>query len=232
MKSVIGIITARGGSKSIPGKNIKELSGKSLLGYTAEAALASNLSRTILSTDSEDIASVGKQFGVEVPFMRPAELSVDTSTSLDTVKHALNWLKVNEGKVYDYLMILQPTSPLRTAADIDACIDLAIEKEADSVMSMVELEDFSVKKLKVLADDDLIKPLFEEEGASSGRRQDSEKVYKRNAAIYLTKVECIMNDDLFGERSYGYIMPPERSVDINAPIDFELAEFYLKRQKL
>ena len=224
---ILGIITARGGSKSIPRKNIIGLAGKPLLGYTAEVALASKLDRVILSTDDEEIAQVGKDFGVEVPFMRPNELAQDESTSMEVVQHALKWLKENEGEEYDYLMILQPTSPMRSVDDIDACIDLAVTSDADSVMSMMELEDFSPKKLKIITSEGVIESLLESEGAQSGRRQDAEAVYKRNAAIYLTKVEHILNGDLFGERSLAYVMPAERSVDINAPIDLTLAEFFL-----
>lgn len=231
-KTTIGIITARGGSKSIPRKNIKELAGKALIGYTIEAALASKLDRVILSTDDDEIAEVGKSFGVEVPFMRPADLAQDESTSMDVVQHALSVLKENKGVTYDYLMILQPTSPFRTAADIDACLDLAGENDADSVMSMVELEDFSPKKLKRIDENGIILPFLEEEGATSGRRQDAQEVYKRNAAIYLTKIEYIMRGDLFGKKSYAYVMSQERSVDINVLMDFEIAEYLLKNNNV
>lgn len=230
--SILAVITARGGSKSIPRKNIKELLGKPLLAYTIEAAQKSKLTRTILSTDDHEIASIGKDYGVEVPFLRPAELATDTSTSIEAVQHALQVLKETEGKVYDYLMILQPTSPLRTAEDIDASIDIALRTDADSVMSMVELEDFSPKKLKKVNDDGSIEPFFEDEGTLSARRQDEAKVYRRNAAIYLTKTEHILNGDLFGKKSYAYIMPPQRSVDINALHDFEFAEHLMKKYGL
>lgn len=230
MISVLGIITARGGSKSIPRKNIVDLGGKPLIGYTVEAARASKLTRTILSTDDVEIAEVGRNFGLEVPFMRPKELAQDRSTSIEAVQHALGKLEEDEGIAYDYVMILQPTSPFRSAEDIDACIDLAIEKDADSVMSMVELEDFSPKKLKYINDDGLIVPCIEEEGKTSGQRQEARPVFKRNAAVYLTKVTHIKNGDLFGERSYAYVMPHERSIDINAPIDLQYAEFLLSKK--
>ncbi|MCK4554420.1 acylneuraminate cytidylyltransferase family protein [Candidatus Parcubacteria bacterium] len=227
-KKILGVITARGGSRGIPRKNIKPLAGKPLIAYTIEAAKKSkHLTRCIVSTDDQEIADISQRYGADIPFIRPAELAQDHSASMGVVQHALKWLKENQGEEYDYLMILQPTSPLRTAKEIDECIKKAIETNADSVMSMVELVDFSLKKLKRI-ENDLILPLVEDEGATSSQRQDAEKVYKRNCAIYLTRAELIMQGDLFGRISRPYIMPEERSVDINKPIDFELAEFWLK----
>ena len=226
---VLGIITARGGSKGIPGKNIKELCGQPLIAYTIEAAQKSKLlSRCIVSTDSDEIAQVARKYGADVPFQRPASLAQDQSSSVDVVKHALTWLKDQNGERYDYVMILQPTSPLRDADDIDASIEIAIKTKADSVMSMYELSDFSVKKLKFI-EEGIIRPLIESEGMKPSRRQEASKVYKRNCAIYLTKSDLIMAGDLFGKVSRAYIMPEERSVDINKPSDFDLAEFWMKK---
>lgn len=226
----LAVITARGGSKSIPKKNIHDLAGKPLLAYTIEAAKGSALlTRTILSTDDEEIAEVGRTYGCEVPFMRPAELAQDDSTSMSVVQHVLSTLK-EEGEVYDYLMILQPTSPFRTAEDIDASIKVALEKDADSVMGMVELTDFAPKKLKRILDDGSIVPLFESEGKISSQRQSDAGVYKRNAAIYLTKTSLIEAGDMFGARSYAYVMPTLRSLDINAPEDLAYAEYLMRRQ--
>lgn len=228
---VLGLITARGNSKSIPGKNIKELAGKPLIAYTIEAAKKSRyLSRVIVSTDSEEIAAISRRFGAEAPFLRPVELATDQSTSLEAAQHALNWLKENQGEEYDYVMLLQPTSPLRTAEDIDNAIEKAAENDADSIMSLKELTDFSVKKIKKVAED-IIFPFLDDEGATSSQRQNLEKVYKRNCAIYLTKTKYILRGDLFGKLSLAYLMPEERSIDINQPVDFELAEFWLKKLK-
>ncbi len=229
--SVLAIITARGGSKSIPKKNIKELCGEPLIAYTIKEAHKSRVTRTILSTDSEEIAHVGRSYGCEVPFLRPAEISGDKSTSIEAVQHALNFIRENEGVTYDYVLILQPTSPFRIAEDIDASIRIAEQKDADSVMGMVALTDFSPKKLKRINTEDLITPLFEAEGKTSGMRQEDQGVYKRNAAIYLTKTGLIMGGDLFGERSYAYVMSEDRSVDINTQFDFEFAEYLMKKKK-
>ncbi|MFH1822320.1 MAG: acylneuraminate cytidylyltransferase family protein [Patescibacteria group bacterium] len=230
-KTILGVITARGGSKSIPKKNIINLAAKPLIAYTIEATKKSqHLTRTIVSTEDKEIAEVARNFGAEIPFMRPVELAQDLSTSIEVAQYCLSWLKENEGKDYDYLMILQPTSPLRTAEDIDNCVIKAIDTGADSVMSMKEIEDFSVKKLKRI-ENDLIMPWLEEEGKESSRRQDLVKVYKRNCAIYLTKTELIKEGDLFGSISRPYLMPDERSVDINSLVDLDIAEFWLKKEK-
>jgi len=228
-KKILGVITARGGSKGIPRKNIKDLAGKPLIAYTIEVGRKSKyLTRCILSSDDEEIIEISKSYGADAPFVRPESLAQDKSTSMSVVQDALTWLKKNNSEEYDYLMILQPTSPLRTAEDIDNSIEIAIKKNADSVMSVMELDDFSLKKLKKIKNG-LILPFIENEGIKSDRRQDLEKVYKRNCAIYLTKTELIMNGDLFGKKSYAYLMPEERSVDINRLIDFDLAEFFLKK---
>jgi len=233
-KKTLGVITARGGSKGIPRKNIKELCGKPLIAYTIEAAKKSTyLTRCIVSTDDKEITHISREHGADVPFVRPRELAQDHSISMEVAQHALEWLKENEGPPtggeYDYLMILQPTSPLRTAEDIDACITKIVETGADSVMSMVELDDFSLKKLKKIENDRIL-PWAEGEGAWTAQRQDPGKVYKRNEAVYLTRTDLIMRGNLFGEVSGSYIMSPERSVVINRPADFELAEFWMKRQ--
>jgi len=232
-KKILGVITARGGSKGIPGKNIKLLDGKPLIAYTIEAARASRfLTRCIVSTDYEEIANVSKKYGADVPFLRPAELSQDKSTSMVVVQHALRWLKENQAEDYDYLMILQPTSPLRTAQDIDGCIQKIIETDADSVMSMMELENFALEKIKRI-ENDIILPFDDSnrEGKQSTPRQLLDKAYRRNSAIYLTRTDLIMQGDLFGKISRPYIMPLDRSVDINEPSDLELVEFYLKKNK-
>jgi CMP-N-acetylneuraminic acid synthetase len=230
-KKILGIITARGGSKSIPRKNIKELAGKPLIAYTILAAKESKyLTKCIVSSDDQGIIRVSKEYGAEAPFVRPAELAQDNSTSIEVVRHAIGWLKENGKQEYDYIMILQPTSPLRTGYDIDECIKKIVEEDADSVMSMVELIDFSPKKMKKI-ENGLILPWIEDEGKQSSRRQDLTKVYKRNCAIYLTKTDLIEKGDLFGKKSLAYIMPEDRSVDINTLFAFELAEFLLNKKK-
>lgn len=226
-KKILGVITARGGSKGIPKKNIKELGGKPLIVWTIAAAQQSQyLTDFLVSTDDAEIAQVCLDAGASVPFMRPEELSTDAAKSIPVIQHAIQFQK-NLGKDYDYVMILQPTSPFRTAADIDACIEKIVTTGADSVMSMVKLVDFSIAKLKRIDSDDRILPLQEQEGTESKSRHDMEGIYKRNCAIYLTRVACIMNNDLFGADSRAYVMPDNRSVDINVPFDFVVAQALL-----
>lgn len=223
-KTTLGVITARGGSKGIPKKNIKELGGKPLIAWTIETAKASHfLDYFLVSTDDAEIAEVSRKRDASVPFMRPAELSTDAAKSIPVIQHALNWLRENEGRSFDYVMILQPTSPLRNAEDIDACIEKIVDTDADSVMSMVKLVDFSAPKLKVL-DGDIIKPWLSDEGKESKSRHELADLYKRNCAIYLTRTDLIMQGDLFGKVSRAHIMPAPRSVDINTPFDFLVAE--------
>ncbi len=223
--TTLAVITARGGSKGIPKKNIKELGGTPLIAWTIEAVKGAHyLTECIVSTDDTAIADVCRHFGARVPFMRPPALATDSATSISVVQHALTWMKENEGKEFDYLMILQPTSPFRTTDDIDASIKMIVDTGADSVMGMKKLVDFSAAKLKRIDEDGHILPWLEEEGSISKSRNELPPVYKRNCAIYLTKTSLIMTGDMFGGDSRAYVMPEERSIDINTPCDFALAE--------
>lgn len=225
----LGVITARGGSKSVPRKNIKDCAGQPLIGYTIQAIKESELlTRCIVSTEDEEIATVSKALGGDVPFLRPAELATDSTKSIDVVVNVLQKLAA-QGETYDYVMILQPTSPLRTAADIDACIRLADETKADSVMSIVSLEDLTLTKIKRIINGRIVPALGEEGGTRP--RQEQEVLYRRNCAIYLTKTSVVENGSLVGNDSRAYIMPADRSIDINTPTDFAFAEFLLERNR-
>lgn len=227
--SVLGVITARGGSKGIPRKNIRPLGGKPLIAWTIDAARAARrLSDCVVSTDDEEIVSVSRACGGRVPFLRPAELATDMAKSIPVVLHALDWLAEHEGKAFDAVMILQPTSPFRLVEDIDACVEKMEETDCDSVMSLKRLEDFSLPKLKRLEGDRIL-PWQEDEGKESAQRTAAAGVYKRNCAIYLTKIARLREGDLFGRDSRGYVMPEERSLDINTPFDFALAQFFVER---
>lgn len=230
--SVLGIITARGGSKGIPNKNIASLCGKPLLAYTIEAAKGSKLlTRTIVSTDSEEIAAIAKNYGAEVPFLRPEHLSTDAALALDVLAHAIRFIEEHDKQSFDYVMMLQPTSPLRTSEDIDACIRIAAETNADSVFSMKELLDFAPQKIKTIENGE-IKPFLQEEKGQSTPRHKGKKAYKRNCAVYLTKTGLILRSDQFGKKSMAYVMPQERSIDINDLVDLELAEFWMKKTNM
>lgn len=231
MPKILGVITARGGSKGIPKKNIKLLGGQPLIAYTfAIAKKSRHISDLILSTDDEEIAALAQKFGVEVPFMRPKELSGDTVPHVPVVKHALEFMENKQGERYDYVVIFQPTSPFRSVADIDETIKKALENKADSAVSLVEVDSPNPLKLKKLEGDRVL-PYFYEE-PEQGRRQDLPKVYKRSGAVYVSKRDLVINQGkLFGDFVVGHIVPKEQSIDIDTQYDWVLAEYMYKKLK-
>lgn len=229
---VIGIIPARGGSKGIPHKNIVLLNDKPLLAYTAESAHASRrLTRVILSTDDEAIAENGRELGLEIPFMRPPELSRDETPMLPVIQDVVSRLEAGN-EYYDAVMILQPTTPLRRAADIDGSIELLEKSGADSVISFVDVGEKHPARMKFIkADGRVIDPPFAE--LSEGqRRQDLQKLYLREGSIYLSRRDVIMKKNSFkGSDCRAWIVPSERTVNIDTPFDLFLAEQLIKYQK-
>ncbi|MAG11617.1 MAG: N-acylneuraminate cytidylyltransferase [Parcubacteria group bacterium] len=229
-KRFFAVIPARGGSKGIPRKNIKECAGKPLIQWTIEAAKKSALlDRFVVSTDDEEIGRIATACGADMPFVRPEELSTDSARGIDVAAHALQWANEESGP-YDYCLILQPTSPLRSVEDIDECIRKAVDTNADSVMSMYEISDMSPRKFKRIVNDKIL-PMAADEGATTADRHDSEPIYKRNCAVYLTKAEVMLRGELFGDDSRPYIMPADRSIDINETLDFKFAEFLLSERR-
>lgn len=230
---VLGLITARGGSKGIPGKNIKLLNGKPLIQYTIEAAKKSKkLDRIILSTDSEDIAQVARRCGCQVPFLRPEELSRDNSAHLDCVIHALDALKEQDGYDPDYVLLLQPTSPFRTYTDIDNAISMAETTGCDSVVGVCE-ESLHISKMFFVTSDKTLLPYAENtEGSTYVRRQDLATTYAENGAVYLQRANSLRfpptnmpnAGSLSSSSAKALIMPKERSLDIDDMFDFHLAE--------
>lgn len=224
---MLAIIPARGGSKGLPGKNIKHLNGKPLIAYTIEAAKASNqVSRIILSTDDKEIAKIGEEYGAEVPFMRPSSLAGDQAKSIDVYIFTLDWLEKNQSLSIDEFMVLQPTSPLRTGEDIDKAIDLYRKKKADSVVSYC-LESHPIGWHKYIDPEGKLKTIFEEEKLRN--RQDEIPTYYPNGAIFIFKKELIKTGRYYAKNSFAYIMPRERSVDIDTIEDFEYAEFLINK---
>lgn len=228
---VLGVITARGGSKGIPGKNIHLLLGKPLLQYTAEAALgAKRLSRVIITTDDEAIAAVARRCGIEVPFMRPAELSRDDTPSVPVVQHAVKFL-ADQGEQYDAICLLQPTNPLRQASDIDGAVDLLERTGADSVISFVDVGEKHPARMKFISPEGkVIDPPFAEQFEGQ-RRQDLQPLFLREGSIYLTRTPILMEkNSLKGNDCRAWIMPKERACAIDEPFDLFLAEQLLRRQ--
>jgi CMP-N,N'-diacetyllegionaminic acid synthase len=228
-KKVLGFIPARGGSKGVPRKNIRLLSGKPLLAWTIEAAKLSGVfDRLIVSTDDNEIAEIARKYGADVPFLRPKELSLDTSRGIDAVFHANTILK-DEGYCFDQLMLLQPTSPLRNHNDIISSLELLNQSgTALSVVSVCECEHSPLWANTI--GDDLSMKDFLPTVIKGKSRQQLPQYYRLNGAIYVAEWEYLCtNKGFLGDRTLAYIMPQERSVDIDTVLDMEFAEFLLSK---
>ena len=220
-RTILAMIPARGGSKGIKDKNITPLAGKPLITYTIEAALQSRyIDRVVVSTDSEKIAEVARNAGADVPFLRPAELANDTAKSIDAVLHCIEFVGD-----YTIFVLLQPTSPLRTAEDIDAAIETFIAHGEKGLCSVNEIGDHPILT-RTMDGDGMLQPLLNTN--STARRQDMPAFYHVNGAIYINRIDEINRDTSFNDNPVGYVMPRERSVDIDTVEDLKIAEIYLK----
>lgn len=222
--SIVGLVTARGGSKGIPGKNLVELAGKSLLARTVEAALGSTyIDRLVISSDDNEILAAARAAGCEVPFVRPAELALDDTPHAAVINHALSALDQN----YDYFVLLQPTSPLRDSADIDACIERCHEMQAPVAVSVTRFEK-NPGTIVALDDCFRVRPLFDPL-APEIRRQDS-MAYILNGAVYVCRCDWWgKNQRFLCESTVAHVMPADRSIDIDTPADLRLAEDQLRQ---
>jgi CMP-N-acetylneuraminic acid synthetase len=225
---VLGLVPARGGSKGIPRKNIRILAGRPLLEYTAEAAAqAHRLDRVILSTDDDEIAEVGRRCGLEVSFLRPPELARDETPTVDVVQHALNWLEAR-GAVFDAVCLLQPTSPLRRAEDIDACVELCERSGADAVVTIVPVPPEHNPHWVYFQSGDGELRLATGESAPIPRRQDLPPAFHRDGSVYVTRTEVLRRQNsLYGRRLLGYPLDGARSINIDTPADWDRAEALL-----
>ncbi len=228
---ILGIIPARGGSKSIPRKNIKELGGKPLVVWTIEAAKeAQVLDRLVLTTDDEEIAGVGKRHGVEAPFLRPKELAEDYSPTLPVLQHAVSWLRENENYRPDAVMLLQPTAPFRQPRHIKEAAELFEKSGADSMVSVVEIPGHLSPYWAVVANDEGWAHLFSGDQIKKRitRRQDFPRTaYAHNGAIYLFKAELLFHPEepnLYGDKVKLYPMAKEYSINLDSPDDWAEAE--------
>lgn len=217
--AILGLIPARGGSKGIPRKNVRLIAGKPLIVWTIEAALAAKtIDRVVVTTEDPEIAAIARTHGAEVPFLRPAELARDETPGIDPVLHALGLLSG-----FNAVVLLQPTSPLRTASDIDAAVALAGMGGGANVVSVTEAPhagwSFTMGATGVL----------EMDGRDIAvRRQDLPKQFTLNGAIYVSAPEGLRTDRSFlVPGTIGYPMPAERSVDIDTPLDWRIAEMLL-----
>ena len=218
-KTFLAIVPARGGSKRLPRKNILNLNGKPLIAYSIEAGLQSKyIDKVIVTSDDEEILNVSKEFGADI-IKRPDELASDIATSFDAIKHTIE----NVDK-YDYIILLQPTSPLRSAVQIDEAIDLLETKEANAVVSVCEM-DHSPLWSNTLPQDASMQGFLRDEVLNK-RSQDLEKYYRLNGAIYICKTDKLLEEESFllKENIFAYVMDRESSIDIDEKIDFKIAE--------
>lgn len=224
----IAIIPARSGSKGLPDKNILDLNGHPLMYYTIKAALKSGCFDTVMvSTDSEKYADIAKSCGAEVPFLRSEELSSDTAGSWDVVREVLTQYKVM-GNSFDYVALMQPTSPLRNAEDIKNAFKMLSRDNVHTVVSVTEVEH-PVQWCFTMPESGSMKK-YAESPYNQMRRQDLETHYRENGAIYIVNASKILNRDYnyYGDNCYGYVMPRERSIDIDNNMDFIIADIYFK----
>lgn len=225
---MISIIPARGGSKGLPGKNIKNLHGKPLIAYTIEAAIhAEGIERVIVTTDSEEIKEVALEYGAEVPFLRPAQLSGDESSAVDVYLHAIDFLQNESKKKIDKFMVLLPTAPLRTSHNIEESLDKFYTAQADTLISMKEAETPLSWYYKMDAQS-RVKNLGFDTCNSVKNRQMNDKYYIPNGAIYILDLKLLQEErTYYSDNTVAYIMSLEQSVDIDNALDFKLAELLL-----
>ena len=226
-KTFLAIIPARGGSKRLPRKNILDLCGKPLISWSIEAALKSKyISKVVVSSDDEEILNISSNFGADI-IKRPYELANDTATTFDTVKHT-----IDNFENYDYIVLLQPTSPLRNEKHIDEAIELLEEKQADAIVSVCEMEHSPLWS-NTLPQNGSMKNFLRKEILNK-RSQDLEKYYRLNGAIYICKTDKLLENKGFflKENIFSYIMDRKNSIDIDEEIDFFMAKEYIKYNEI
>lgn len=221
----IAIIPARGGSKRLPGKNIKLLGGKPLIAWTIEAAIKSNVfDRVFVSTDSQEIADISKKYGAEVPFLRPEYLASDTATTNDVITHLVDWFESEYNKTTSIIAVLQPTSPFRNAKHIVEAIKEMNDKSAKAIISVCRLEH-PIQFCNQLGPDGSMAGFVNVRNIK--RTQDLEPTYRLNGALYIFDRDYVNRmQDLYSEGTFAYIMSSKLSIDIDTQEDFDLADHY------
>jgi N-acylneuraminate cytidylyltransferase/CMP-N,N'-diacetyllegionaminic acid synthase len=227
---VLGLIAARGGSKGLPGKNTKMLLGRPLIAWTIAAARdAASLDEIVVSTDSAEIADIARACGAEVPFMRPAELASDTATSVSVVHHAIDWL-ARAGRTFDYVVLLEPTSPLREAADIDAALSLMTAADATAVVSICRTEAAHPSFLFKRAAAGLLTPFLP---GPVKRRQEIDDLYFVEGSVYGSSVATLRSEGGFvQQRTVGFEVPKWKAIEIDDEIDWIVAEAIMRHRGL
>lgn len=227
-KKILAIIPARGGSKRLPNKNILDLAGKPLVSWTIEAGINSKyIDSIVVSSDEQKILTIAVENDV-IPIKRPDELASDTSSTFDAVKHAIESMDKN----YEYIVLLQPTSPLRNAKQIDEAIELLESKNADAIVSVCEM-DHSPLWSNILPQDNNMSDFLRPE-VKNKRSQDLPIYYRLNGAIYICKTQILLEEESFFLKNniFAYLMDRESSIDIDELVDFKIAEFFLQREEI
>ncbi len=225
LSNVLTLIPARGGSKGLPGKNIRSFRGKPLITRAIELARDSQLAgRILVSTDDSETARIAKESGAEVPFLRPTEIADDSSPVLSAAIHAIDWLEENEDWKAEWLLLLQPTSPLRTSGDIRDAFELLESNRADAVVSVSETKSHPFW-IKTLDDSGLLQPFVQGQAAPT-RRQDLPPAFALNGMLYLVRVSALRSEGAFCPTStLPLVIPTARAFDIDTELDFQIAEY-------
>lgn len=228
--TVMAVVPARGGSKGIPRKNLRLLNQKPLIAHTLEQAKASTrINRLVVSTDDDEITRFALSVGVDVPFSRPMDLASDQASQVDVLIHTMKYVEEIEQKKYDIVLLLQPTAPLRLVDDIDQSLDLLFQSKADTVISLFQVGNTHPYYMYTLEGNYPQRLLQESETVH--RRQDFPLVYVRNGAIYATRWDIVKEKHtLYGDAVVAYVMPQERSINIDTEFDLFIAESLLKYQ--
>ena len=221
---ILAIIPARGGSKGVPRKNLRPIAGRPMIEYTIEVAreVADLFHRVIVSTDDAEIAEIARTAGADVPFMRPANLASDKSPTLPVMQHAVEFVEAEDDVSIDWICLLQPTSPLRTAEDIEGVVNIALNGESDSVISVVQVHAVHPVLMKRIESGRLL-PFSTEEPEGTRRQDLKPEAFMRNGSIYLTRRDVLMDDNsIWGQSIQPYVMPEDRSVGVDSELDLKL----------
>ena len=236
--NILAVIPARGGSKRVPRKNVKLMAGRTLIYYMINAGLQSSyITHVVLSSDDDEILSTGKKVGGKdlILIKRPKKLATDKAPSLPVVQHALAEVEKDTNIVFDYVVLLQPNSPLIEAYDVDASIKMLIKKKADSVVSVYKVNSYHPVKMKVIQKNGMLAQAVASMPETVYRRQDLPDVYKRNGGIYAVTRDLVVTGNFAvgyfcGPKTYPYVMESDVSIDIDEPADFLLAEVLIKER--
>lgn len=223
--NILTIIPARGGSKGVPRKNIRKLGGKPLIAYTIESAHKSKyVDKIFVSTEDEEIAKIARNLGAEIPFIRPKELASDTAKSVDVIKHAIVELEKIMKIKYDIIVLLEPPAPFRTGSDIDECVELFLQNKPGSVVSVCEEKKYHPHYLKKI-NNGFLEPYGKNNFPEGTPRQLlTPKIYMINGCVYVIRRDNVMQGNIYGEKVIPFIMPNEKSINIDTMLDWYAAE--------